>query len=172
MLNREVLEMIAKSSSSTELERAEALAAIGRMDQGKTTDAGPQSQQDQDDELLTWLTPKRDEPISERIAARSRLSPSSRRLLDDFTDALLAGEPAHGAEERMTALFARTGSEVIKHEAQRALGHIAYFRAHEKALRAKTVAYLATPVAESDREALVAYFADRKDDDERSVPRK
>jgi hypothetical protein len=123
MLNREVLQTIANSPSSTELERDEALAALQRMDAPEVRpQTGPSPE---DDELLSWLSPKHNALLSERIETRARLSLLSRQILDDFCDALLACPPAHGAEERMTALLDRQRSDIVRSEAQRALRHIA-----------------------------------------------
>lgn len=134
MLSRAVLETVANSPSSTDVERSEALAALRSMDGvGNEVEPSP----NQDVELEMWLLPDKRRTASERITMRASFSPASRQLLDDLGDSLLI--PTHcdwGAViHRRKALLGRTGSEVVGRASQSAL-ETAVFCLHEKEIMA------------------------------------
>jgi hypothetical protein len=133
MLSREVLEAIADSPSSTEVERAEARSALGRM----AGNATPQSGQDRvDHEIEQFYAPgkRTAQEVGDLFAS---FAPTTRGFLNDFFNASLCGPPAPGAVERLTALIARTSSAIVRERAQQALLGTEHYLEHADEIEAR-----------------------------------
>jgi hypothetical protein len=134
-MREDVLLQILNSPASSEIEKSEALAELSgaglRPVRGQ--ELGDQARQDL--ELDSSLNPDPRLSTRERAEAREQLTPMTQQLLNDFGDTILGGPPSNGATERLTALLARTGSDVVRQHVTLALQSITYYQEHEPQIR-------------------------------------